>query len=97
MYLVRLQCNRFWLMEDDGTREEWGFFRNAYALAWSAEAAIEKAKYKTYKDLHVCYPGSDRGIPLKAKEVYSCSFTELPRLWRREPFIFYELHPDDDG
>lgn len=90
VYCVQLVGEPF-LLERDGVKVEFGFYRNEYVAAWSEEGAIEAAKAKTLSKFADRSAEMIEGRPMTLKVEKITSGLPPWRLFRNEGFLLFPV------
>lgn len=90
VYCVQLVGEPF-LLERDGTKVEYGFYRNEYVAAWSEERAIAAAKAKALRRFAERSAEMVEGRPMTLKVEEITPGVPPWRLLRNEGFILFPV------
>jgi hypothetical protein len=90
VYCVQLVGEPF-LLERDGAKVEFGFYRNEYVASWSEERAIAIAKAKTLSKFADRSAEMIEGRPMTLKVEKITSRVPPWRLFRNEGFLLFPV------
>ncbi|WP_395687810.1 hypothetical protein [Caenimonas koreensis] len=90
VYCVQLVGEPF-LLDQDGAKVEFGFYRNEYVAAWSEERAIAAAKARTLEKFSSRSTEMIEGRPMTLKVEKVTSKLSPLRLFENEGFLLFPV------